>query len=52
MMSGLCFYLQGSPADYEKAIQATKAAWDEWAEVYLLQSSRIALNITVEVDKI
>ncbi|KAK7116371.1 alpha-aminoadipic semialdehyde dehydrogenase-like [Littorina saxatilis] len=32
---------QGSPADYEKAIQATRAAWQEWAEIPAPQRGEI-----------
>ena len=28
--------IQASPADYEKAIAATKAAWDTWVEVCVI----------------
>ncbi|XP_076443394.1 alpha-aminoadipic semialdehyde dehydrogenase-like [Babylonia areolata] len=32
---------QGSPADYEKTIQASKAAWQEWAEIPAPQRGEI-----------
>nr|KAG5705947.1 hypothetical protein BaRGS_010837 [Batillaria attramentaria] len=32
---------QGSPADYENAVRATKAAWQEWAEVPAPQRGEI-----------
>ena len=40
-LCSLCLW-QGSLADYEKAIQASKAAWQEWAEVSILHKSWVA----------
>lgn len=31
--SDLCSCFQGNPADYEKAITASKQAWDLWSDV-------------------